>query len=163
MIDNFQIREILAANAFALEVPSKEDETTPQFIKDSRYGGVYSHLSYMNHSCMPNSSRGSIGDVMLLHAQRDIAKGEEICIAYAGHRSEAPYDQRQSTTEVIWGFNCPCLLCQLEALDPADVRKRRAELSEQIRSFKAAHGTASVVYIPPKKVVLEAEKLAALR
>ena len=48
--------------------------------------GLYgAEVSYFNHSCKPNLSRYSIGDVMFFVTNRDVEEGEELCFSYIEH------------------------------------------------------------------------------
>lgn len=46
---------------------------------------LYHNPSFFNHDHHPNASRWSIGDIMFFVTNRDVRKGEEICISYIEH------------------------------------------------------------------------------
>eukprot|EP00578_Thalassiosira_sp_NH16_P000948 CAMPEP_0181133874 /NCGR_PEP_ID=MMETSP1071-20121207/31756_1 /TAXON_ID=35127 /ORGANISM="Thalassiosira sp., Strain NH16" /LENGTH=527 /DNA_ID=CAMNT_0023220293 /DNA_START=126 /DNA_END=1709 /DNA_ORIENTATION=+ len=57
-------------------------ETSSELFVIGLYGP---ELSYFNHSCSPNVSKFSIGDVTFLFANRDVAMGGELCHCYFSH------------------------------------------------------------------------------
>ena len=57
------------------------------------YGPV---LSYFNHSCKPNVSKISIGDVTILFANRDIKAGNELCHSYLSHEYLCESDETRN-------------------------------------------------------------------
>jgi len=68
-------------------------ETCPELLVHPGPGGhaslggtaVYYLPSFFNHDSHPNASRYAVGDVMWFVANRDIKKGDEICISYLEH------------------------------------------------------------------------------
>ncbi|KAH9306374.1 hypothetical protein KI387_010778 [Taxus chinensis] len=46
------------------------------------YFGVWLLISFINHSCLPNAGRITLGDITRIHASKLIKKGEEITIPY---------------------------------------------------------------------------------
>jgi hypothetical protein len=48
----------------------------------NRQSGLWPRVAYFNHSCLSNVSLTTVGDVMILRAQRNIDKGEECTIRY---------------------------------------------------------------------------------
>ncbi|GAB2297181.1 hypothetical protein Dimus_031294 [Dionaea muscipula] len=81
--------------------------------KNSDYYGIGLWLlpSFINHSCSPNARRLHIGDHVIVHASRDVKKGEEITLAYFDVLS--PLNKRKEMAET-WGFSCDCKRCKFE-------------------------------------------------
>lgn len=73
-------------------------------------GGVWSMASYMNHSCMSNSFRSFIGDMMILRASMDLPANAEITTWYKSPLISSPKDSLVDLDH--WGFKCDCILCQ---------------------------------------------------
>ena len=80
---------IIRYNAFLIETSSELfvysnplDGGMTSLAGVGLYGPV---LSYFNHSCKPNVSKISIGDVTILFANRDIQVGDELCHSYLSH------------------------------------------------------------------------------
>jgi hypothetical protein len=72
VVDTYQVHDIVARNAFQLGGPEE---------RESFCSGVYIRSSYINHSCVPNASRDTVGDLLLVHAIKSIAKGEEVFLS----------------------------------------------------------------------------------
>ena len=58
-----------------------------------RYYDIWLIPSLINHSCLSNASRINVGDVMSIHATRDINNGEEITIPYFNVLRSIPTSQ----------------------------------------------------------------------
>ena len=80
-------------------------------VENRCYHGIWLIPSLINHSCLPNASRINAGDMMSIHATKDINKGEEITIPY--FNVLIPYHLRKAACRT-WGFDCVCERCQLE-------------------------------------------------
>ncbi|KAE9379406.1 SET domain-containing protein [Stipitochalara longipes BDJ] len=112
VVDVFQVHDIVARNAFGPEPGTSS-------------AGLWIVASYINHSCLPNSEKEYIGDLMVLRASQPIAAGEEITHAYD---MSSDYDARTEALMRTWGFRCDCKMCVAEKGDSAAVRKKRREL-----------------------------------
>lgn len=80
--------------------------------------GLYSLLSYLNHSCDPNAVLVETDDVgtQALVALRPIAAGEEVAFAYVrmlqGYSlSKLPRRRRRKVLLAEYGFTCVCPKC----------------------------------------------------
>lgn len=165
VVDTFQILDIVAKNSFGCSIPSdRQANEAFGFAKSGNTAGcgdcgVWCHASYMNHSCLANSNRVFIGDLLLLRAERPIAAGEEITLAYCG----VP-DDMERTAKMIepWGFQCSCALCTSEAADSAATKKRRKDTKEVSKSFCAKHviQAADGFHLPSNTVMRRAEDIA---
>ena len=94
------------------------DDMSPENINNwknpdemRRYYGIWLIPSFINHSCIPNASRINVGDMMSIHATKDINNGEEITIPY--FNVLLPSQIRKIACRP-WGFICVCERCQLE-------------------------------------------------
>jgi len=80
---------IIRYNAFSIDTSSElfiYHDLIEHGLESLAGVGLYGpELSYFNHSCLPNISRFSIGDVMFLFTNRDISKGDELCHSYLSH------------------------------------------------------------------------------
>jgi hypothetical protein len=126
VIDTFQVYDIVARNAFGAG-PVYGDE-------DSRNTdtGLWITASYMNHSCIPNSKKEYIGDLMVVRATQAISAGEEITHSYD---ESSDFDARAEALMKTWGFICSCALCVAEEEDGAAVRKKRLELENEANAL----------------------------
>jgi tetratricopeptide (TPR) repeat protein len=147
VVDAYQVHDIVARNAFGLGDPHRKQDYS---------SGIYIRSSYINHSCVPNSRRDTIGDLLLLHATRPIAMGEEISICYLGDELES-YASRKESTKYMWNFQCECALCLVEAQVPEAVLAKRDGLAHEAAAFmsrtSSRRGTT-------ERQVLQAEKFA---
>jgi hypothetical protein len=89
--------------------------------------GLWLYPSFFNHSCMDNTSRIVLGDLLFLHAKRDIKKNEEITLRYFGADN---YSERLNLAKVHYNFKCDCILCKFDRGDKN--LKRRESLVEEI-------------------------------
>ena len=80
---------IIRYNAFSIETSSElfvYPDLNEHGLESLAGVGLYGpELSYFNHSCTPNVSRYSIGDVMFTICNRDVARGHELCHSYISH------------------------------------------------------------------------------
>jgi hypothetical protein len=126
IVDTFRVHDIMSRNAFG---PGS------QFGEDSLRNastGLWIHAAFINHSCIPNTKKEYMGDLMVLRAIRPITKGEEIFHSYD---ETSDYDARQMSLMATWGFECSCALCAAEKMDDPAVRKKRRELASDADAF----------------------------
>ncbi|KAH6874895.1 hypothetical protein B0T10DRAFT_567011 [Thelonectria olida] len=100
-------------------------------LNESRMG-IFLSISRMNHACNNNAHAAwnSKSQKMAVHACRDIAKGEEICISYLGRHADIPSIRkiRQDVLLSERNFVCSCSLCTLPPALQAESDKRLAEV-----------------------------------
>ncbi|GLJ25756.1 hypothetical protein SUGI_0493140 [Cryptomeria japonica] len=104
-IDKPRIRLIVSRNSLAGEGETSDSSWSWGF------SGLWLLPSFINHSCLPNTTRLNVGRAMFLHAAKPIGKGEEITISYFD--ALLPLSQRESMSQV-WSFKCNCKRCALE-------------------------------------------------
>ena len=73
--------------------------------------GLWRTASFINHSCVPNTRRAFIGDIMIFRAQRDLPVGTELTINYCP--TVLPLEQREKRLE-SYSFRCSCQQCVCE-------------------------------------------------
>lgn len=134
VLDAFQVQAIAELNGF--ECPSIRSSINDDESRGEDSIGIWLHASYMNHSCLPNTTRAFIGDMMIVRATRDIKAGEEILTAYLPATTRFP--QRKEKLG-LRGFECDCPLCQLERKLPASVLKDRERMVQEAGDFIAAN------------------------
>jgi hypothetical protein len=75
--------------------------------------GCWPAASYFNHSCNPNLEKKRVGRTWEFRANRDIAKGDQICITYlSGEERKLSRNKRMVTLKKNWGFECACERCE---------------------------------------------------
>ncbi|KAI1468651.1 uncharacterized protein F4812DRAFT_458178 [Daldinia caldariorum] len=89
-------------------------------------------LAMVNHSCIPNAFVQFIGRAAILHAYREIKKGEEIEISYI--ESTVHRSQRQEALKTRYRFECACPRCK-EDLDVYQVCQRYPHLELNLFSL----------------------------
>lgn len=143
VVDVFLTEYIRQANCFSAPLSTLID-TKPITPGNRMAKGLWAHASYMNHSCVPNSMRSFLGDLLISRAVRDIRADEEILQQYVPVK--AVYDIRQAQFKVGWGFLCQCPLCAAEARGSSENLAKRRELLAKIEKACAKK--------PPSKGVL---------
>lgn len=144
--DIFLIENIRRRNCFNAPLTTREEIVTrPTANGPSQTKGLWAHASYMNHSCVPNTAKSFIGDMLISRAVRDIAADEELCQNYTSVKAQC--GRRQAGFQ-SWGFKCTCALCVGEAKSTAEAEERRTQLLSQIEKFAKKK--------PPKSMMAEA-------
>ncbi|KAK2037417.1 tetratricopeptide [Colletotrichum somersetense] len=128
VVDSFRVHDIMSRNAFGgLCSQINRDVTTNEATT-----GLWIWTAYINHSCIANTEKEHIGDLMILRAARPITAGEEIFISYS---DSSDFDERQQALMTTWGFECDCALCTAERADNPATRKKRWELAREAEQF----------------------------
>ena len=128
VVDVFLLESIRLKNCFSSPLSTLED-TKPNTEAMRMAKGIWTYASYMNHSCVPNSMRSFIGDMLISRATRDISAGEEIFQHYVPVKAHPAL--RQAQFREGWGFECTCSLCLGEAKSmPENIEKRRQLLRD---------------------------------
>jgi tetratricopeptide (TPR) repeat protein len=140
-IDVFQVHDVVARNAFGPDPRSAS-------------AGLWILASYINHSCLPNSEKEYVGDLMLLRATRSIAAGEEILHAYD---LSSDYDARVEALMRTWGFSCDCKLCVAEKADSEEVRSKRRELEREADALIEKREGSRLAIVKVRRLMREIE------
>jgi tetratricopeptide (TPR) repeat protein len=127
VVDAFQVHDIIGRNAFGPGHVSSQGED-----ESNGSAGLWILASYVNHSCVANAKKDSVGDLMVLRATRPIRPGEEITHSYD---ESSDYDARTAVLMNTWGFTCTCGLCIAEKADDAALRKKRRELESEANAL----------------------------
>ena len=110
-----QIRDIVARNSFGgaqrSQLLARAAEDGPH--DDPGGGALFYAPSFLNHSCVPNATYFTIGDMMFVKANRDIAENEELTIHYV-YVDNLTEPERAETLQRVWEFGCYCDLCVWE-------------------------------------------------
>ncbi|KAL2798262.1 S-adenosyl-L-methionine-dependent methyltransferase [Aspergillus keveii] len=118
-VSNIEILSLICkeeANSFGL-YPGHTG--SPECLNEKRgpqYGlGCYPHATICNHSCSPNLKHGPDEQGrMVLTSTRDIAAGEECCIAYFDLTVHVNLQARRKRTRELFTFSCTCERCLRE-------------------------------------------------
>lgn len=124
---SFRVEHIRRRNCFAAPLRAIDVLKRPTPVRN----GFWIHTSYINHSCLPNSVRTFLGDMLFLRATRDIAVGEEITAQYV--TPELTYDDRQSKYKSTWNFECDCDMCEVDRKTGAKIERDRMQLFEELK------------------------------
>jgi len=106
-IDSAKIRRIISCNSFGAE------SVSPFNFKLKNGAGLWIVPSLYNHNCKPNAFRNCIGDIMIIRADRDIKKGEEIFVSYTP--AEMTYKERCERLKFWKIDHCECDSCKIES------------------------------------------------
>ncbi|KAK0630223.1 hypothetical protein B0T17DRAFT_488123 [Bombardia bombarda] len=129
VVDIFLVEGIRTKNCFSAPLSTYED-TKPEVPTGRMAKGLWPHASYLNHSCVPNTMRSFLGDVLVSRAIRDIAEGEELFQQYVPVK--ALNDLRNSVLKDNWGFECGCGLCEGERRSSAAMLDKRREMLAKV-------------------------------
>lgn len=110
VVDVFRVHDIVSRNAFGLGPPSPNATREVEVRGTAVSTGLWVRAARINHSCVPNTEKGFIGDMMLVRAKRPISAGEEILHSYID--KSIGYKARQEALTTTWGFECDCGLCE---------------------------------------------------
>ncbi|EWG54705.1 hypothetical protein FVEG_12849 [Fusarium verticillioides 7600] len=130
VIDTFQVHDIIQRNAFGMG-----QQTGDQDVSNASTG-LWIRASYINHSCIPNTKKDLVGDLIIFRAIGRIAGGEEITHSY---EDSSDYEARRVNIRKTWNFACRCQLCLVEGEESGDVRERRRQAEGKVNSFVEAN------------------------
>lgn len=122
--------------------------------------GFWTHGSYINHSCLPNSVRTFIGDIRFMRATRDIEVGEEITNQYIS--PDIDIEERQANYNATWAFQCDCELCVVDGNISENVRKERRRLFEELKGMVMRLGEKGMTVTSIKKIARALKELEEL-
>lgn len=155
VVDVWLAEAIRRRNCFSAPL-STRDETKPRpgaASGVSQTKGLWTHAAHMNHSCVPNTVRSFVGDVLISRALRDIEPGEELLQNYANIKAQ--YARRQAEFRG-WGFECTCELCRGEAKSTDDRAAKRVQLLVQIEKLANKKPPRGIL---PEATIRSMEKL----
>ncbi|RMZ18041.1 hypothetical protein D0860_00011 [Hortaea werneckii] len=118
--------------------------------------GIWIAASYMNHACDGTAVRAFLGDMMLVHATKDIAKGQEILIPYL--EPEMDHAVTSARLQGQWGFTCHCLICTAETKGSQTQRAKRTALVKKAEEMLSQH-VPDLIGLPNPLVVAKFEEL----
>lgn len=159
LVDGVPVVDVWLAEAIrrtnCLSAPlSTRDETRPRGargVSQRTTKGLWPHAARMNHSCVPNTARSFLGDMLVARATRDVAPGEELLHDYTAGALRARRAQRQAELRRACGLvACACELCAGEARSSASEEgdARRTELLARMEKLASKR--------PPRGIVAEA-------
>lgn len=97
--------------------------------KTGRFGsGIFDDATRINHSCQPNAAHtwNPHLERQVVHALRDIAKGEEITMTYV--RPLQATSVRQAQLRETYGFVCNCASCDVNTPAGLESTFRRRQI-----------------------------------
>lgn len=85
-----------------------------------------------NHSCMANSQRSTIGDMLLIRASEDIPTETEITLAYI--RDQSGDHRVLDKNLALLGFQCTCAIYTDSRNTPSEILDQRLALDKEVNS-----------------------------
>ncbi|KAL2137279.1 hypothetical protein VTI74DRAFT_5010 [Chaetomium olivicolor] len=132
VVDVFLIECIRTKNCFSTP-RSTLDDTRPSVPEGRMAKGLWVHASHMNHSCVANTMRSFVGDMLISRATRDIKEGEELFQQYVPVKPLI--DLRNKQFKEGWGFECGCALCAGERRSPDAMLTKRKEVLVEVEKL----------------------------
>ena len=99
--------------------------------------GLYVLGSVFNHSCAPNVTRFSIGDVTCFVAMEDVAAGEELCICYIEPDLCAEDSRMYRAMHLARDFVCACRKCSRDSSAEPQAFRQDADALIAAQDFSA--------------------------
>lgn len=160
-VDAFEIHDIVARNAFgpgAINDGIGNDGAENIRVASA---GLWLVAAAANHSCLSNTTKSFVGDLLILRATRAIAAGDELTHSYD---ETSDHEARAAALMTTWGFTCTCQLCRAEEADTPQIRQKRRELVAEADALVTAaqeqQQRAGVLGASKKRLsVVRAEKL----
>lgn len=141
-MSRFLVERIISFNGFGCPVSSLTSHTEacdqystpaekPTEQEAHHSCGIWTHASYINHSCISNARRAFIGDMMIVRASRDMEAGTEINFWY--HNPDGISEKDLQKKLKHWGFVCGCAICLDARMTDAAVVTKRQKLREDLK------------------------------
>lgn len=146
VVDVFRLQNIIEHNSFGFEADKDRVRVDVQKAVIADSSGVWIHAARMNHSCLPNSSRGFVGDFIVVRANKNISKGDEVTTMYLP--IDGIFDQLKHNFEAR-GFSCDCKLCKAENR----CEESRSSLMFETNSFLESHPLQEITALVTKDAV----------
>ncbi|CAN6485900.1 unnamed protein product [Victoria cruziana] len=122
-LDMGRILKILDANALTENPVLGKNSVN---VEEELCGvGLWILASFINHSCNPNARRLHVADRIIVHASKDLRKGEEITFSYFDIFLPLKKRREQSKN---WGFLCKCERCKFEEIHRQDLEGIEKEM-----------------------------------
>lgn len=99
---------------------------------------LFPGIARLNHSCVPNAQANfhePLG-TFNVHAIRDIAEGEEVCLSYLAENGEVSGVRRRKLEEG-YGFVCGCVACDLSTRHGKEGEESRLRMQRRLAEFAA--------------------------
>lgn len=158
VVDTFQVAATTQFNAFGC--PNVRTTDTPdasEMDSDPRSAtGIWINASYINHACDGNAMRSFIGDLMIVRATKDIAKGTEITMPYRAGGLD--HVENRKTLQKYWKFKCACDVCIVEMKTGETQSSRRRQLATETETLLKNNRHTAFSH-PSKEIIATAQKL----
>ncbi|KIH94867.1 hypothetical protein SPBR_03624 [Sporothrix brasiliensis 5110] len=165
VVDVFLAETIRVRNCFSAPLATLDD-TRPEPGRGHGAAycllakGVWKHASYLNHSCVPNTMRAFLGDILISRATRPIRAGDELFHQYVPVKADVR--ARQAELQAAWGFVCACPLCRVDAATDATdaARAGHAHRRSLLQAAEKLANKHPPQRLPPDAAVRAMERLA---
>lgn len=146
VVDVFRLQNIIEHNSFGFEADKDRVRVDVQRAVTADSSGVWSHAARMNHSCLFNSSRGFVGDFIVVRTNKNISQGDQITTMYCP--IDGNFDQLKHNLETR-GFSCDCKLCKAENKS----EESRSSLMFEVNSFLGSHPLQEITALVSENAV----------
>lgn len=127
--------------------------------------GLFVHAANIHHSCMPNTARAFVGDLLVVRASRAIREGEQL-FGSAIHLFD-DYEQTKNFISKTLKSCCKCAICVAEEQTSPEQRVLRQEALKLVNAYCKTsdsfndHTTKAELEIAINKGVQLAKNLSA--
>lgn len=146
---SFLATKILYYNSFQCPTSRLLANKEPVDKAVGRSCGIWTQVSYFNHSCICTAHNNFIGNMMVVRAACDMDPGAEVTIWYKPLILTG-------TKMTHWRFVCDCPMCKHERATSATVVDKRKELRDQINTM--FDGTGTIKMNKVASLLLELDK-----
>ena len=95
--------------------------------------GIWTHASYLNHSCIYNARRSFIGDMVIIRTTRDLEADTELTFWYE-NPGDTCFKKLQEKLK-SWKRNCDCAMCNDARKTKAAVVTKQEDLLVQMKKL----------------------------
>jgi hypothetical protein len=153
-----QVKEIVSRNSFG---GAQRSQILSRAVSNGNHsstggGALFYAPSFFNHSCVPNATYFTIGDMMFIKTNRDVEEGEELLIHYL-YAEKLSEKERNETLQRVWEFTCQCELCEWERENEETCTAADKIMEKALEFAKSATSDAAV-----KKLLSAVKKLHQL-
>ncbi|GAA5874800.1 hypothetical protein JCM16303_002988 [Sporobolomyces ruberrimus] len=131
-IDTARIEAVCCRNAFGSGIRDATDASGPDLKSDS---SLFVKSSLFEHSCIPNATWTTAGNVMIIRARTNIEKNTEVFLSFAPVAEH--YFRRKQILDYVCGRECSCSRCLEDRhLGTFNLERRRKLVDLEVEALR---------------------------